>query len=205
VADVLAKLRDRRLRATAARLPTTRTCEGCDLCCTAVGVHEINKAAGEACQYLAGEPGRSCSRYPLHPLSCRQFFCVWRSSDHVLPPGARPADAGWVMSINDPTTFPMVVTVHPDPARPDAWRTAKNVRLFLALADAWNCMIAVGQGKLAQMIYGPMGHVVDKATSPDAFFEDGSFVGLPGFCFHPDRRPPVLRVAEVRFNFRNYE
>lgn len=204
MSDPLARLRERRLKAIVARLPTTRTCAACDLCCIAVGVEEIDKPAAVACPHLSGEAGCSCAIYPKRPPSCRDFFCAWRCSDVILPPQARPADAGWVMAINDPGTFPHVVTIHPDPARPDAWNAPWARRLFAAIADHWNAVVVVGQGALATHIFAPTGHVFDKPTSPALFVEDGAKVGVPAFMFHRDPKNRTLPYRGGRIDFTEY-
>lgn len=202
MADALAKLRDRKVKSALARLPTGRTCDGCDLCCTAVGVHELSKPAGVRCGHLDGAPGRSCTLYPTHPRSCREFYCVWRASDDILPAWARPADSGWVMVLGDTKVFPMVTTVHPDPDRPDAWDTPVNRRMFAALAYHWNCLIAIGGGAAATHIFAPVGGVFTKDSAPELFVNGGERVGAPDFLFHRDRRPPIEQVRGKRFNFR---
>lgn len=195
--DPLAKLRDRKLNKAMDALPTSRTCAGCDLCCTAVGVEPLAKPPGVRCPHLAGEPGESCTLYPRHPHVCRQFLCAWRASDNAIPERFRPADCGFVVAINSPNAFPATVCVHPDPERPDAWRDGAAHFLFLDLAHRWNCIVAVGQAHLCQRIYLPYGKFTDRTDSPIMFQEDGARIAVPDFLFRPDHRPPIELIADA--------
>jgi hypothetical protein len=197
VADVLGKLRDRKLRSAVASMQTTRTCDGCDLCCTAVGVESIRKPPGVPCQHLTGDPGASCGIYGNRPHVCRQFFCVWRASDYVLPDDFRPADAGFVVAIGQVFRFPATVCVHPDPERPDAWKAEKYTRLFQHMATLWNCLVVIGQADLATRVYIPVGGWIDRDKNPEAFQDGGRTLAIPDLCFFDDHRAPVTRIAEV--------
>jgi hypothetical protein len=188
MADALAKLRDRKIQRLLERLPQDRSCEGCDLCCTAVGVRELGKPPSVACEHLCGAPGASCGIYETRPRSCREFYCMWRAMVG-FPEDFRPADCGFVVSINDPNVHPMVVTVHPDPARPDAWDTIRARRFFLLLAQDWNCLVAIGQGELAHTIFAPQGYVFTKDSAPELFIDGGNKIGAPDFLFAPSDKP----------------
>lgn len=188
MADALAKLRDRRIQTLLANLPRERSCAACDLCCTAVGVRELDKPPAVACSHLCGAPGASCGVYARRPRTCREFYCLWRVLRDV-PEEFAPKDCGFVISLNDIHAHPMVVTVHPDPARPDAWDTLRARKLFLAIADQWNCIVAVGQGVLAQIIFCPQGYVFTKAEAPELFIDGGLRVGAPDFVFRKSDKP----------------
>jgi hypothetical protein len=191
-----------------ASLPTTRTCQGCDLCCTAVGVEAINKPAGVPCPHLSGLPGWSCSIYRTRPVNCASFVCLWRGSNTALPQEAFPAKAGFVVAI--PTIqIPMLITIHPDPRRPDAWRAWTST--FSQLAADANAIVVVGQAHLASTIFAPSGKVFTKADRPDLFKDGGKTIGVPQDEFGPElslpetvRRiwrlfdPPAPKVANLR-------
>lgn len=51
-----------------------RKCGPCTLCCTAMAVPEIMKAAGDPCEFLT--PG-GCGIYDTRPDSCATFACLW--------------------------------------------------------------------------------------------------------------------------------
>lgn len=194
MADALAKLRDRRVKTLVAHLPPERSCAGCDLCCTAVGVRELGKPPAVACDHLCGDPGASCGIYERRPRTCREFYCLWRVLREV-PEDFRPADSGFVIALNDAKAHPMVVTVHPDPARPDAWDTLRARKLFHAIADQWNCIVAIGQGTLAHTIFGPQGYVFTKEGAPELF--QGETVGAPDFIFRGGLQPTFPAVAST--------
>jgi uncharacterized cysteine cluster protein YcgN (CxxCxxCC family) len=181
MADALNKLRDRRLRKFAAFLDNGRSCDGCDLCCTAVGVTVLNKPPAVACKHLCGEPGRSCSIYERRPKDCREFFCFWRAAPQVLDDRFRPVECGFVVAINDASDYPVVITVHPDPARPDAWKAFRPA--FAQLAHEQDCIVAVGQGRTATDIFAPQGFHATKAEAPSLFVDGGLKVGAPDFLF----------------------
>lgn len=195
---------DRELGAAAVRrLPTTRTCDGCDLCCTAASVTEIGKPAGVPCPHLTAlaPPGRNCLIYKIRPRSCASFVCIWRASDRALDVTFRPADCGFALWINDPFVWPMVITVGPDPARPDAWDRPHFRRRFKELAFDLNCAVAIGQGVLATHIFAPSGKVYSKADRPDLFVEGGREIGLPAKDFRAGVRLSVEEIAVAILGF----
>lgn len=163
-----------------ARLPTTRTCDGCDLCCTAVGVGDLKKAPAVRCPHLTGDPaGHNCGLYPDHPRDCQEFVCLWRGSDKALPDALQPAKCGFVIAFNGMGMWPLLFTVHPDPARPKAWNTLANRTLFKAMAGRLNSMVVVGQAELATHVFAPSGKVFKKTEHPEFFIDGGVQVGVP--------------------------
>lgn len=199
MADALAKLRGRAGKTAMASLPTSRNCDGCDMCCTAIPIHQMNKPGGVACKHLSGEPGLSCSIYERRPPVCSTFACVWRGSDWHLPDWAKPALIGWVLTINDPYTWPLVVTVHCDPARPDSWRDLWSQTILTTIADNWNCMVAIESAPNCKAVIAPTGQMLTRDTMPE-LFED-VYVGLPDFLFHPDRTLPAMVIVATRFDW----
>lgn len=172
-----------------ADLPTKRSCDGCDLCCTAVGVGEIDKAPGVRCPLLKAD-GCGCSIYGAHPEACQSFACLWRVADDILPLALFPAKCGFVVAIGDAAQRPLVITVHPDPARPLSWDTFYYRSIFHQIARAKNCIVAVGQGHLASTLFAPSGRVYTKAEHPELFYDGGERVGLPTYDFIRDPRFP---------------
>jgi hypothetical protein len=72
-----------------------RGCGGCTACCTATGVEEMDKAAGDRCQHVTNS---GCSIYENRPASCQGFTCLWKGA----PEGSvsqmdRPDRLGFVM------------------------------------------------------------------------------------------------------------
>jgi hypothetical protein len=199
MADALAKLRDRRAKMIAAASPTTRTCEGCDLCCSAPPIHEMNKPPGVPCIHLDGEPGQSCSIYAKRPQVCRQFQCLWRMSDQWLPEWAKPSEIGFMLSFNRLDRFPGVVTAHPDPKRPDAWRSIWGQTILSTLATQWNCIVAIGTAPWTGHVVCPDGSCLAVADHPGLV--KGGDVGIPSNTFGPDHRPLGQIVRTSAFNW----
>jgi hypothetical protein len=206
MADALAKLRRRNGDAQAPAI--TRSCEGCDACCTAPGIKELSKPPATPCRYLDGSAGKSCTVYGerQQPRVCRRFYCLWRTFDHILPDWMAPKDCGFVLTVNDAFTFPTVVTVHPMPDRPEAWETPWHQTVFAELAVRWNCIVAVGQSPThTTHLFAPNGSKFALADlSPEAqkvIVPGDGTVGVPSYTFGPDRRPLAYRIWEMAFSW----
>lgn len=199
MADALARMRAKRAQRIAGMFPTNRSCAGCDLCCTAPGIKEMKKPPGVPCQHLAGEPGASCSIYAHRPKVCIDFHCLWRVSDHFMPEYLAPKRCGFMLAMNNPLAWPSVVTVHVDPARPDAWQTQWAQTVFVTLAEQWNCLVAIGQVPLTSHLFCPNGTRLVVAEHPDLMLPENGWVGAPAHVFGPDRRPLIERLREVHF------
>jgi hypothetical protein len=198
MADALARMRERRAMRLEARLPTSRTCGACDLCCTAPGINEMKKPPGEPCRHLSGAAGHSCSIYASRPKVCIDFHCLWRMSDSWLPTWLYPEKCGFVLAFNNPFEWPGVVTVHVDPQRPEAWRSPWAITVFVTLAERWNCLVAIGQVPITTHIICPDASIIDVATNPHLMLGDGK-VGAPGRVFGHDRRPILEHLRETVF------
>jgi hypothetical protein len=161
------------------QLPTTRVCGDCTLCCTTHAIHEMDKPAGVPCPMLRPRPDTGkigCGIYGQHPASCEGYVCLWRASNDFVPRDWLPAKVGWVLSW-DPFTSPHNVTVHLDPARPNAWRQAHFIRHFKKLAREYNVMVVFGGGDQAVASITPVGNFYEKHSSPELFL--GATVGMP--------------------------
>jgi hypothetical protein len=201
MADPLAKLR----RKTAWKqkldaLPTTRSCAGCDLCCTILDIPELSKPAWSRCVHLT--EGRGCAVWGDHPAACKTYVCLWRSSDQLLPADMFPAQAGFLLTIDNVATWPTTVNVCPDPATPDAWDTPRNRAIFQKLAAAWNCSVSVtGEGTVARHVFTAAGGSYAPQDRPELFHDGGRALALTEDDFGPDRRPPGQRIAEAGFGW----
>jgi len=51
----------------------SRECGSCDMCCTVVGVKEMDKPEYTACAKLCG----GCGIYESRPQSCKTYECLW--------------------------------------------------------------------------------------------------------------------------------
>ena len=193
MADALATMRARRAARRTAAVTPTRSCAGCDLCCTAPGITELGKPPGEPCANLCGTPGQSCAIYARRPTVCIDFHCLWRITENVLPEWLRPAECGFLLAFNRLVEWPAVVTVHVDPARPDAWKNPWAQTVFVTLAETWNCLVAIGQSPITSHIFCPNGQRIDLADcTPEqqaVLVQPDSFIGAPDYTFGPDRRP----------------
>lgn len=177
--------------AITARITTKRSCAGCDACCTNMGVEEIEKPPAARCPHLCGEPGKSCGVYKTRPITCREFLCLWRGSDDILPLNLFPPRVGFVVAMtNDFRSFPPLFTVHPDPAHWDSWKAPRHRAVFKALAAKFNAIVVVGQHHLACHVFAPNGNEYTRAARPELFTEDGH-VGLPTSDFLPFRLDPA--------------
>lgn len=161
--------------------PVARSCDGCDLCCTAVMVWDMPggpKPGGVRCSHLAGAPGHSCSIYATRPDSCRSYFCMWRGGP-LLPAELRPVDCGFIFSMmaGDPGG-PLVITIQRDPARHDAANQPRYRKLFFELAKRFNAIVVLGEGDDAEYLYSPRGNLFSRRKWPKLFTDDGK-VGLP--------------------------
>jgi hypothetical protein len=202
MSDPLAKLR----RKTAWKkdldaLPTTRTCAGCDMCCTVLEIAALSKPAWTRCSHLM-EGGKGCGIWGDHPPACKTYVCLWRMSDVVLPQEMFPADCGFLLTIDNVATWPTTVNVCVDPKTPDAWDTPRNRAIFAKLAATWNCSVAiVGEGAKARHVFAPSGADYAKAERPDIFPHDGLALSLLESDFGPDRRAPIERIKEFPFRW----
>ena len=182
-------------------LPTTRTCAGCELCCTVMGVKELGKAPWRPCVYLGATGG--CGVWGAHPDSCKRFTCLWRSSDDLVPAELFPPDCGFLLALDQVERWPTVVKVCPDAARPLAWDTAANRRLFARLAAAWNCPVVVlEQGAHGVLAFAPNGRVYTRERDADVFPQHGRSLAVPGEDYDEDRRAPAERIAQAAFSWR---
>jgi uncharacterized protein len=177
-----------------AHIRTKRTCADCDLCCTAMGVEEIEKKPACRCPHLGAQPGKSCTVYETRPITCREFLCLWRGSDTLLPDNLKPSRVGFVIGLtNDFRSRPLLFTVHPDPAHPDSWKQPRHRETFKRLAATFNAIVVVGQHHLASYVFAPNGNEYSREKHPHLFKDGGGRVGLP----ESDFRPGWLTLEEV--------
>jgi hypothetical protein len=183
------------------RLPNSRTCAGCDLCCTVAGVHvaALEKAPGVRCTHLTAltPAGRNCMIYARRPGACAGFQCLWRCSETTFSAEYFPPDCGFAIWINDAMKWPMTITVGCDPQRPTAWDRPRFRARFKALAYELNCIVAIGEGELCTHVFAPSGRVYSKAERPEFFIEGGRRVGVPSKDFRPGVQPTLAEVAQA--------
>jgi hypothetical protein len=122
-------------------------------------------------------------------------------TDAILPDWQRPADAGFVLAVNDPYNWIGVVTVHPDPARPKAWDTLWHTTVFSHLASRWNCIVAIGQAEIATDLFYPDGTRVSREKNPALFTDYDGNVAVPDNRVGPDQRPLIEQMRETIFKW----
>lgn len=95
-----------------------RTCAECTLCCTIMGIKELEKPRNTVCPHA--RDGVCCTIYETRPRECALFYCSWLYTPDL---GAhwRPAECGMVLYY-DPHSRRM--EVHVDEGKPNAWRDA---------------------------------------------------------------------------------
>ncbi|RAK56871.1 hypothetical protein [Phenylobacterium deserti] len=183
--------------------PLSRSCAGCDMCCTTLQIRELDKLPWGRCTHQrADQPG--CAIWGEHPPSCKRYHCFWRRSEDLLPPELFPPDCGFLVTMDNVEIWPGVVNVCPDPRRPDAWDTPRNRALFTALSAAWNCPVAIVEpGTLASHVFSPRGGFFSRAERPDLFPHGGAGLALPYSEYDDDHRPPRERIAAAGFDWRS--
>jgi hypothetical protein len=179
-----------------------RSCGACDLCCTVMAVRELDKPTWSACAHRA-EAGGGCAIWGAHPVSCRTFHCLWRTSDVLLPAEMFPADCGFLLIAEVTPAWPMLVKVSAEASRPDAWDRPRYREIFLALAAAWNCpVVVVGPGVIASHVFAPSGRSYSRTERPDLFPQEGAGLALGLEDYGAARRAPAEQIAGARFSWR---
>jgi hypothetical protein len=71
-----------------------RTCSGCTLCCSLLGIVELQKPVFKICKYCV--IGKGCKIYDIKPATCTDFLCSYRISANV-PEYWNPKICGMVL------------------------------------------------------------------------------------------------------------
>lgn len=90
----------------------TRSCGGCNVCCTVMTVTPLNKPGGAVCPHQT-EAG--CGIYEDRPGVCRAWHCMWvRDNGRVFREEERPDKSGvfFTASKPDPKTGNQMIYVH---------------------------------------------------------------------------------------------
>lgn len=104
-----------------------RNCGTCSLCCILPDIDELDKPANAVCRHCRA--GEGCVAYETRPVTCRDFFCLWRT-DTSLGPEWEPAVSGMMLYAQGPQ-----LTVLVDPAHPEEWRRAPYLGSLEARAE----------------------------------------------------------------------
>jgi len=168
-----------------------------------MAVRELDKPPWRPCAHLAAQGG--CGVWGAHPASCKAFTCLWRRSDDLLPPQMVPADCGFLLALDQVQTWPTVVKVCPDAARPRTWDAPRWRETFARLAAAWNCpVVVVEDGVRGAVAFAPSGRTYTRAEHPEVFPDEGRALAVPAADYGPDRRPPGERIAEAAFRWSGW-
>ncbi len=127
---------------SAPELKPVRNCDGCTLCCKVLSIEALAKPAGVWCKHC--KVGGGCGYYEQRPAACRVFHCDYLLQPFFTPEW-KPAKSRLVIASDGVQNR---VTVHVDPARPDAWRRAPY---YGALKD-WSQRALATQGQIVVMI-----------------------------------------------------
>lgn len=71
-----------------------RTCSGCTLCCSLLGIVELKKPVFKICKHCV--IGKGCKIYEVKPQTCAEFLCSYRTSADV-PEYWNPKISGMVL------------------------------------------------------------------------------------------------------------
>jgi hypothetical protein len=119
-----------------------RACDGCTLCCKVLSIEALGKPEGLWCRHC--KVGSGCLAYDTRPTACRVFHC-----DYLLQP---TFTAEWKPSLSRLVVMSDAVqnriTVHVDPARPDAWRRHP----YYATLKRWSEHARANRGQVVVMI-----------------------------------------------------
>jgi hypothetical protein len=143
----------------------SRRCGDCTVCCTLMGVPDLEpdgKLPGDRCSHACS---RGCRIYAARPTSCRQFECLWLQGG--LPKPFRPDRVGIVFSV---TPDGEKIVGFYDEARPTAWHAMRAHLTAMGLAGAVTLVGPAGGKPL--FMFGPDG---EKARPPEA--DEGMFYG----------------------------
>ena len=97
------------------RVTAERACDGCTMCCKALGIPELQKPMGVWCPHLV--KGRGCGIYDQRPSPCRLFECLWLTSD--MPDYWKPDRSKMVVAGDETGTLINVIV---DDGYPNAWK-----------------------------------------------------------------------------------
>jgi uncharacterized cysteine cluster protein YcgN (CxxCxxCC family) len=123
---------------------TGKSCGDCGLCCKLMGVEAIAKDAGRWCGHFR-KGGGGCGIYADRPQACRDFACMWLTSDR-LDDAWKPNKAHLILHTDQDGRRLNVVV---DPADPTAWKREPYYARIKAMSaraeDGYELMVCVGQ------------------------------------------------------------
>lgn len=93
-----------------------RSCGSCTLCCRLPEIELLDKPADTWCQHCI--EGKGCSIYAERPSVCRDFLCLWMTSEELGDAWA-PARSHLMIYRQGPQ-----ITILADPDQPAVWKSA---------------------------------------------------------------------------------
>ena len=93
-----------------------RSCANCTMCCKLFDVVALSKPRLQWCNHC--DPAKGCKIYDQRPETCRDFYCSYLLNP-ALDDTWKPSKSKLVLTFEPAGNR---VTVHVDPARPDAWQ-----------------------------------------------------------------------------------
>jgi hypothetical protein len=123
-----------------------RSCANCTVCCTVLGIPELEKPKGIECAHC--DTGRGCTIYARRPEPCADFYCSYLLSP-ALGDEWKPATAHMVLGYMADAD---VIIIYTDPAHPGMWRREPyyaRVRKWAAITDIGYVLIWENGGALA--------------------------------------------------------
>jgi hypothetical protein len=122
-----------------------RSCKGCTLCCKVLGVAELEKPRATWCKHCDVKAG--CKIHGAHPAECRDFHCGYLTNA-MLDERWAPTRSKMVLAYDE--VHAPRLSVHVDPARPDAWRKEpyySQIKRWAVAAAAHRGQVIVWQGQ----------------------------------------------------------
>ena len=122
-----------------------RSCKDCTLCCKLLGIAELEKPRATWCTHCDVKAG--CKIHGAHPAECRDFYCGYLTNA-ALDESWAPTRSKMVL-VYDEVHAPRL-SVHVDPARPDAWRKEpyySQIKRWAVAAARRRGQVIVWQGR----------------------------------------------------------
>jgi hypothetical protein len=159
-------------------IPTNpdKQCGTCTACCSSIPVSEIGLLPYTRCHYLRApfDPKIGCSIYADRPISCRNWSCVWLSSE--LPDELRPDRCGIVIDpvadlirvngVDTPCVHIWVMRGHEEAYL--HWPVSEALMLLLKQGNPilWQLPFGPGEVSLAQVLVLREGKIVASPLFP---------------------------------------
>jgi hypothetical protein len=138
---------------------TPRPCGDCDLCCSVMGIIELEKPAATRCPHQCG----GCSIYGSHPPTCQSFECLWRQG--AFKDEHQPNKLGLIF-FSDPDNAKIIHCLV-DHERLDCWREPEAMKVISAISGKF--VVLIGSQRLIAFATPHSGVVYTAQKSPHLF------------------------------------